>query len=235
VLENELPSGKFNGQSLSFVERLRISTHFPIAECWLERHWHDGERRDDIIGFFLDIFGNLYNFNLGLYFYYNQKMPFLQPVRYKVFHNSLNFQLLQEKHRVHLEHPLLLSKNGSFITTLNLGGSLKLFDLKDYEDMSWIKTLIEPQVLTFKSSCLAAACHTIRVDGALQHVIVAVLNNRQAPYVFVNPRTLKQFQDSTKQLEAFYQEGGDEASEITFCAIDSVTGLVVVSTVTQEI
>ena len=110
------------------MERLRLKTHIPIVRCWLEHEYNDISRKDYLIGYFLEIFSNLYSFNLSTYFELNQKVPYLQDVKCKTFHNNINLQLLDDHSLIHYEYPMLLSKYQDTLVTVNLSGKLKIFD-----------------------------------------------------------------------------------------------------------
>ena len=162
----------------------------PIANCWLEHNYNEVERKTCLIGYFVDIFSNIYTFNLTTYFEYRAKIPGrAQPIKYKVLHINSNYDLLNnDYHLIHMEYPMLLAKHEHIITTINLRGVLKIFDCKQNEDKSWIHTLLEPSKISFSLACLAATCNNSK--SVLGNVIVLVFNNKLIPYVFVNCHSL---------------------------------------------
>lgn len=88
---------------------------------------------------------------------------------------------------------MLLKKNNNLLTTVSLGGSLKIFDLT--KDRSWINSLILPQTHEFKITCIAAATNTGKVW--LGNVVILVFNNKQFPYVYINCSSEKDYKQQT--------------------------------------
>ena len=63
ILENENPFGKYSGNPLSFEEKLKLKTNYPIADFCLEVQTLLGQSQA-LMGYFVDIFSNLYMLNL---------------------------------------------------------------------------------------------------------------------------------------------------------------------------
>lgn len=112
VLENENQTGRFNNQHLSFVQKIKIKTDYPIADCHLEHVYSEMNRRDHLIAYLIDIFGHLYTFNLTHYFEFHKKVTMMQqPIRYTLLHQPTPHHLLNDCTTMHHELPLLLTKN----------------------------------------------------------------------------------------------------------------------------
>ena len=179
-----------------------MKTDYPIANCHLEHNYHEMSRKDHLIAYLIDIFGHLYTFNLSSYFEYHQKLPMPQPVRYTLLHQPTPYALITDPSKLHHELPLLLSKSKHAITSVNLGGSLKIYDLNKAKanDKSWLVNAmpVEPDTHQFKHLCLAATTSTAK--STLGHVVIVVLNNRQPPYPFIDCTTAAEYRLKTMQL-----------------------------------
>ena len=73
-------------------------THNTIANCCFEYQYDEIQRKECLQGIFIDIFSNIYTFNLTEYFEYNnKKIPGkLQPIRYLPVYYNLNFDLVSQ-------------------------------------------------------------------------------------------------------------------------------------------
>jgi hypothetical protein len=193
---------------------MKIRTDYPIANCHLEHAFNEMGKRDHLIAYLIDIFGHLYTFNLSVYFEHHQKLPMPQPVRYTLLHQPTPYALINDQSKLHHEVPLLLTKLKHVLTSVNLGGSLKIYDLKKAKanDKSWLVNVmpVEPETHQFKHLCLAAT--TSAAKSTLGHVVVLVLNNRQPPYPFIDCTSASEYKLKTMLLENFYTEGEDETS-----------------------
>lgn len=102
-------------------------------------------------------------------------MP-LQPVKFHPIFN--NMQPFCGQNLIY-EQPLLLYKQKHLVTTINVGGTLRILDLN--QDRTWR----EPKVHQFKDLCLSAASSQHKEHNQ-NDLVVIVLNNRQLPYPFLN-------------------------------------------------
>jgi hypothetical protein len=59
-----------------------MKTDYPIANCWLEHQYHSTSNRDNVIGYLVDIFSNVYSVNFTATVEMNYKLGSLQPIRY---------------------------------------------------------------------------------------------------------------------------------------------------------
>ena len=74
-----------------------MRTTNPIANCCLEYQYDEINRKDCLQGIFIDIFSNIYTFNLTTYFEYNKKLPGrLQPIKYISLFNNNSFELVNQ-------------------------------------------------------------------------------------------------------------------------------------------
>lgn len=117
---------------------MKIKTDYPIANCHLEHTYHELSSRDHLIAYLIDIFGHLYTFNLTTYFDYHRKISMPQPVKYTLLHQPTPYSLITDSSKLHHEVPLLLTKWKHIITSVNLGGSLKIYDINKAKDKSWL-------------------------------------------------------------------------------------------------
>lgn len=70
------------------------------------------------------------------------------------------------------------------MTTVNLAGTLRILDINQNKEKSWISALIEPQTHTFKRMTLAAVSKTVK--GEHGNMMIIAFNNKKVPYPFVN-------------------------------------------------
>ena len=82
----------------------------------------------------------------------------------------------------------MLTKDKHMLTSINLGGCLKIYDLikAKANDKSWLVNSMpaEPDSYQFKNICLAATVPTGK--SKIGHLVLLVINNRQPPYPFID-------------------------------------------------
>ena len=117
--------------------------------------------------------------------------------------------------------------------TVSLGGLIKMLDLNKNQEKSWISSIVQAEAHQFPWICLAATSG--KGVNNVGHVIVLAFHNHQPPYVFVNCKTKKDFQDQTAALNGCYDEWSDNPGEITYCRMDTTSNTVIVSTKEQKL
>ena len=107
-------------------ERLRLKTTYPIANCRLENRYNSTNNRDEVIGYLVDIFSNVYSVNFTFYINLNSRSSTLQPIAYNKVYDNIPKALTMNT--IHEEYPLLFHKHGNKVILFNLAGELKLLD-----------------------------------------------------------------------------------------------------------
>lgn len=151
----------------------------PIVDSFLETQWDPINQKHYLIGYFIDIYSNIVSFNLSNYFQWNQNRSVpLQPIKYHPL--FYNFTI---KDPLYLQRPLLFTKHRDMLATINLAGTLRLFDIT--QEKSWLNMMMEAKTHQFGYKCLSATSSQHKQQTP-DNLVVIVLDNKKVPYPFVN-------------------------------------------------